>query len=206
MPPTGAPLPIEMASASLSPPPRELDPYLDAAARCFARHGVSRTRVPDVAAELGVSRVTVYRRIGTVEAMRQLLLAREVHRILEMLPAVVAGLEGPELIVTVVETVVTHALDHPVLAKVLADDPKVIGPVLTSSLSDLIDRGVAGTAPVVEAAMDAGHLAAGDARALTELLVRLTVTLVLAPPDGPLRPFLDQLLLPALTPEVPREP
>src|SRR3546814_18879186 len=48
-------------------PAVELDPYLDAAARCFTRFGITRTRVPDVAAEVGVSRVTVYRPVGTVE-------------------------------------------------------------------------------------------------------------------------------------------
>ena len=39
-------------------PPPTLDPYLDAAARCFARHGLRRTRVTDIADEVGVSRVT----------------------------------------------------------------------------------------------------------------------------------------------------
>ena len=37
------------------PPPPDLDIYLDAAARCLARHGVGRTSVQDVARELGVS-------------------------------------------------------------------------------------------------------------------------------------------------------
>src|SRR5579884_3492717 len=63
-------------------PPEELDPYLDAAARCFGRFGISRTRVPDVAAEVGVSRVTVYRQVGTVEDMARMLLARDMHRLL----------------------------------------------------------------------------------------------------------------------------
>src|SRR3546814_393937 len=68
-------------------PAVELDPYLDAAARCFTRFGITRTRVPDVAAEVGVSRVTVYRQVGTVEDMARLLLARAMHRILTALPA-----------------------------------------------------------------------------------------------------------------------
>ncbi len=39
-------------------------PILDAAEVCFDRHGVRRTTVEDIAAEAGVSRVTVYRQIG----------------------------------------------------------------------------------------------------------------------------------------------
>ena len=45
-----------------SPPGGDLDPYLDAATRCFVRYGVRRTSVQDVADELGVNRTTLYRR------------------------------------------------------------------------------------------------------------------------------------------------
>jgi len=39
-------------------------PILDAAAVCFGRRGVRRTTIEDIAAEAGVSRITVYRQIG----------------------------------------------------------------------------------------------------------------------------------------------
>ena len=39
-------------------------PILDAAEICFGRHGVRRTTIDDIAAEAGVSRITVYRQIG----------------------------------------------------------------------------------------------------------------------------------------------
>src|SRR3546814_4780239 len=61
-------------------PSPALDPYLDAAARCFVRHGLRRTRVTDIADDVGVSRVTVYRQVGTVEDAARLLLARELDR------------------------------------------------------------------------------------------------------------------------------
>ena len=71
-------LPLPVLEAGLPPaPPAELDPYLDAAARCLARHGIGRTSVQDVARELGVNRATVYRQVGTVEDMVRLLVARE---------------------------------------------------------------------------------------------------------------------------------
>ena len=105
-------------------PPAELDAYLDAAAACFLRHGVSRTRVPDVAAEVGVSRVTVYRQVGTVENMARLLLARYLHRLLVRLPAAMRGATGPETIVRLLETIIEHARSHPVLMKVLRDEAR----------------------------------------------------------------------------------
>src|SRR5689334_6587328 len=68
-----------------APPPASLDVYLDAAARCFARYGVQRTSVQDVAQELRVNRTTVYRQVGNVESMVRLLSAREIHRLLAAL-------------------------------------------------------------------------------------------------------------------------
>src|SRR5947207_15454953 len=68
-------------AAGLPPvPSTALDTYLDAAASCFARFGVAHTTVPDIARELGVSRMTVYRRLGSVHDALRSLLARELHR------------------------------------------------------------------------------------------------------------------------------
>lgn len=181
-------------------PPAELDPYLDAAARCFTRFGITRTRVPDVAAEVGVSRVTVYRQVGTVEDMARLLLARDMHRLLTLLPEALDGATGPDTVVRLVETIIDHARAHPVLAKVLNDEPHLLGPVLVSDLGTVAARVADVVAPLLEALMAAGQLAPRDPRVVAEWLVRQTVTLILAPPAGDLRDFLAELLVPALTP------
>jgi TetR/AcrR family fatty acid metabolism transcriptional regulator len=44
---------------------------LDAAARCFAKHGFARTRVEDVAAEARVSRALVHHHFGSKEELAQ---------------------------------------------------------------------------------------------------------------------------------------
>lgn len=181
-------------------PPPELDPYLDAAARCFARFGISRTRVPDIAAEVGVSRVTVYRQAGTVEDLARMLLARDMHRLLMALPTAAEGAVGPETVVRLVETIIDHARAHPVLTKVLEDEPHLLGPVLVSDLGTVAARVADVVVPLLEALMDERHLARRDPRVVAEWLVRITVTLVLAPPPGDLRAFLGELLLPALAP------
>jgi AcrR family transcriptional regulator len=181
-------------------PPPELDAYLDAAARCFARFGIGRTRVPDVAAEVGVSRVTVYRQVGTVEDMARSLLARDLHRMLAVLPAAVAEPTGPWTVVRLLEAVVEHARAHPVLAKVLADEPHLLGPVLVSDLGTLAGRVADVVAPLLAGLMASGRLARRDPRVLADWLVRQTVTLVLAPPAGDLHDYLAELLVPALTP------
>lgn len=181
-------------------PPERLDPFLDAAAACFARFGITRTRVPDVAAELGVSRVTVYRQVGTIEDMARLLLARDLHRLLGLAPAALGGRNGPDAVIALVEFIVEHARAHPVLTKVLTDEPHVLGPVLVSDLGAVAERVADVVAPLLDQLMASGTLARRDPRILADWLVRQTVTLILAPPAD-LAAHLRELLEPALNPE-----
>jgi len=195
------PLHLPSIAQGLPPvPPAELDPYLDAAAACFARHGISRTSVPDIARELGISRTTVYRQVGTVEQAARLLLARELHRFLAHLPGVLAGAAGPETVTRLLAAVVLFAREHPVLAKVLADETELIGPFLTVELPDLVARVSEIATPLLERAMTAGLIHRRDPAGLAEFLVRTTVSLVLAPPPGDLGEFLDQTVLAVLAP------
>jgi AcrR family transcriptional regulator len=186
-------------AAGLPAPPESLDPFLDAAATCFARHGVRRTSVQDVARELRVDRTTVYRQVGNVDRIVRLLMARELHRLLEALPDSVRGLEGPDVIVDVLATVVAFGRNHAVLTKVLADEPELIGPVLVSEAPPMLDAIARLIAPILASAMDAGELPRRDPEAIAQLLVRLTLSCLLAPPPGDLADTLAQLLVPALS-------
>jgi AcrR family transcriptional regulator len=187
-------------AAGLPAPPAALDPFLDAAARCFARHGVRRTSVQDVARELRVDRTTVYRQVGNVDRIVRLLMARELHRLLEALPASLLDLRGPAVIVDVMATVVAYGRNHPVLTKVLADEPELIGPFLVTDAPAMLDQIAALISPVLAAAMEAGELARRDPDAVAQLLVRLCLSHLLAPPPGDVAAVLGELLLPALAP------
>jgi len=182
-------------------PPPELSAALDAASRCFARHGITRTSMTDIGRELGVSRSGIYRQLGSIERAVRLLLAREVHELVTgRLLTVIDSATGPETVIAVVEEVVRYARRHPVLVKVLADEPEIIGPFLVTDLPDATAQVAAMVQPVLEMAMKAGLVARQDAGALAGWLVRLAVVLILDPPRQAIRPLLDQLLLPALDP------
>jgi AcrR family transcriptional regulator len=183
-----------------SPPPASLDPILDAAARCFARHGVTRTSVQDVAQELRVNRTTVYRQVGNVETLARLLLARELHRLLEIAPTVLQEFRGPEAIIGLMTLVAEFAREHPVAVKLINDEPEVIGPFLVTDMSDLVGRVSVAVVPLLRAAMDAGEIAQRDPAVLADWLVRSTISVILAPPAGGVRGFLSELLIPALRP------
>ena len=185
-------------AAGLPAPPASLDPLLDAATTCFSRHGVRRTSVPDIAREAGVERTTVYRQAGNVPRIVQLLMARELHRLVEALPDSVLGADGPEVLVDVLATVVSYGRNHPVLAKVLADEPELIGPFLVTEALPMIDAIAGLIAPILGAAMDAGELARRDPLAVAHALVRMCLSYLLAPPPGDLAAALGELLIPAL--------
>jgi AcrR family transcriptional regulator len=197
-------LPLPVLEAGLPPaPPAELDPYLDAAARCLARHGIGRTSVQDVARELGVNRATVYRNVGSVDQMVRLLAARELHALIRSVDSLQlnAG-TGPTVVVRLVAAVVRHARNHPVMRKVLADEPELIGPFLITYLPDVVRQVADQLAPAVHWAQRSGALAERDPAVLAEWLVRIGTSLILDPlPDRELEPFLAELLVPALRKE-----
>ncbi|HZN14733.1 MAG TPA: TetR/AcrR family transcriptional regulator [Acidimicrobiales bacterium] len=197
-------LPLPVLQERLPPaPPPELDPYLDAAARCFARHGIARTSVQDVARDMGINRATVYRKVGTVDDMVRLLAARELYA----LTTVVAGLElkadtGPAVVVRLVATVVRHARNHPVMRKVLTDEPELIGPFLITYLPDAVRQVAERITPALKWAQRNGALARRDPTILAEWVVRIAASLILDPlPDDEVESFLSEVLTPALKKE-----
>lgn len=180
-------------------PGPDLDPYLDAASELFARFGIKRTSVPDIAARLGVSRGTVYRRVGTVEDLAKLLLARELQALLTSVGSV-EDISGPRDIARLLARIVSYARSHPVARKILNDEPDLVGPFLIRELPELVARVAAFARPFLDMAMEARVLARRDPDALAEWVVRITVSAVIAPPPGDLESFFAAVLEPVLAP------
>jgi AcrR family transcriptional regulator len=187
--------------AGLPPiPPAALDPFLDAASRCFARYGIRRVSVQDVAKELGVNRTTVYRQVGNIENQALLLAARDSHRLLSSLPGRIGFPVGPHTVVDVLATLVREARAHPVLAKMLADERDLIGSFVARDVGALLERATTAFTPLVRLAVSTGNLGDRDPDILAQWLVRLAASLILVEPPGGLEEFLAELLVPALTP------
>lgn len=194
-------IPFPLLSERLPvPPPPALDPLLDAAVACLARHGLSKTSVADIAKELGVAPSTVYRKVGSVENAVLLAVAREGHRMLERLPEVVAGIEGPRTITVFLATAVETCRAHPMVDKILRDEVDWVGRTATRRLDQFLDQAAEVAAMLLGAAMAAGIVRQQDALALAHWIVRLGVMCVVSPPPGDLLAALDALLLPTLEP------
>lgn len=194
-------LPLPLLGEQLPlPPSPALDPLLDAAVECLARHGLSKTSLSDIAREMGVATSTVSRKVGSVDNVALLVVAREAHRFLQRLPEVVVGAEGPEIVTRVVAAAIEAATAHPVAVKVLRDEGPWMGRVVTRRLDDLLDQGVAIAAPLLTLAMEAGLVRQQDPALLAHWLLRIALAAMVSRPPGPLTDALDALLLPALTP------
>ena len=183
------------------PPDAALDPLLDATIACVVRHGLAKTSLSDIARELGVAPSTVYRKVGTVENAAVLVSAREGHRLLQRMPEVIAGVEGPRVITVFLAESITSSSNHPMVAKILQDEAELVGRVATRRLEESLAVSAESAAPLLAQAMAAGHVRRQDPMALAHWIARIGMVCLLAPPPGDLVEALDALLLPVLDPE-----
>lgn len=182
------------------PPDPALDPLLDAAARCLARHGISKTTLSDIAREMGVAPSTVYRKVGSVDNVTMLVFAREAQRFLDRIPATLATATGPRAITTLMADAIQTLADDPVAAKVLRDEGDWMGRMVTRQLDRLLAQGVDIAAPLLAASMAAGLVRQQDPELLAHWLLRIALAALVAPPPGDLQVALDDLLLRVLEP------
>jgi len=179
----------------------ERDRYLDAFARVIRRHGLSRTRVRDVAEEVGVSRVTVYRQVGTVREMTMLLLDREWRRLLPDVTGWASKDDAVGALIDLLAQIAVLARSHPVLEKIIVDEPQLLGPYLVRELPKVLEESAAVGAALFSTAIERGRIAARDPRRLADWIARVLLTAVIAPPDGSLSAFFDAGLRPLLEPD-----
>jgi len=183
-------------------PDESVWPFLDAAARCIARFGWSRTSVRDVAAEAGVERTTVYRRIGSMEDVFRLLVARELYLLVLGLPEKIPdGTNETDLVVELLAAAIEQCRDHPVFSKVLHDEPRVLAAFAVNGLGGLVDSIAAALVPMFAGAAALGLLAERDPQILGGWIARIGLSCLLLPPPGDLRAFLREVLDPVLRPE-----
>jgi AcrR family transcriptional regulator len=117
------------------------DRILDAAFQAVASFGLSRFTTLDVARRAGVSRQTVYRYFDSKDALVQALVAREEEAFLNGVRAAHARhgrLEDAmrEAVLFCLRT----AREHPLLGRLLASEPEILLPYLTTRGGGIIAR------------------------------------------------------------------
>ncbi len=152
---------------------------LDAVKSCCERWGIEKVTIDDIAAAAGVSRATIYRLYpGGKDVMFEALRVRELEDFFAVLRERVAGAETVEdlLVRTVVAaTQELRADDH--LALMLASEPgATVSELTVDGLPRIIRFATAFLAPMAEP-----YLGRTRARAVIDVLSRLTISYFLAP-------------------------
>jgi AcrR family transcriptional regulator len=154
----------------------------DAAMRCIARTGVSKTTLDDVAREAGCSRATVYRTFpGGKEEVIAAAVDTEVARFFSAIAVEMGQAEDLEDAVVAAMVATARAIDeHPALQYVLAYEPGVLLPHLCFARMD----GVLEVASRFAAAFLARWLDREAARRVADWAARIVVSYIASPAPG----------------------
>ncbi|MCK9929595.1 TetR/AcrR family transcriptional regulator [Frankia sp. Mgl5] len=181
---------------------------LDAAAEIFARSGVRRSSIEDVARRAGVSRITVYRRFPTKNLLVEEVLLRDLRAFFVGL-RVAAGKADTlgERIVEGFSLALGAARANPLFGGLIAVEPEAILPFLTTGGGSFLRTVSDFVATQLRREQAAGEMAETvDIRVVAEVLARITLSFSLTPDSyvdlndpGQVRAFARGFLAPLVT-------
>lgn len=150
-----------------------------AALRCFARWGVAKTTLDDVAREAGCSRATVYRVVpGGKDGLVERVVEREIARFFAGLHERLRhehDLEG--VLVAGITYAARFLTGHDALRFVLAHEPELILPRISfTHMRDVLVAAAEAVGPYLEP-----YVGAADAARAGEWLARLVISYALCP-------------------------
>lgn len=165
---------------------RQLDDViLDAAEDCFALVGVRRTTVDDIATAAGISRVTVYRRIGNRDELVLQVLVRITERHLaRLLPRLLAQPDLESALVLLVRATVQAARRDDLRLLFASEERGAIGAPIPGALGPLSAR-FGETVTVLELHFPGRFTAELESVAVGEWLLRIILTLATVEADPP---------------------
>ncbi|MGW6024255.1 TetR/AcrR family transcriptional regulator [Streptomyces sp. NPDC055099] len=177
---------------------------VDATARCIDRHGAAKTTLSDVAAELGVTRQTVYRHFGRISDIIGEVAAQGAESFVDLMIAHLQGITDPaEAVVEGMVFCVRTIPAEPRLSLLLQlDDTNAFGRGTTTQQTITYGAEMLRRFPVD---WTTAGIEDDDLKGLAEIIMRLLASLLQHPGRPPhdeegLRAFLTRWLAPALSP------
>jgi len=174
---------------------------LDATLTCFARVGVAKTTLDDVAREAGCARASVYRCFPGKQPLISALVARETRRLTDDVIGAAAEHDVlADAAVAVLQYGARGIIEHEALRFVLTHEPELLVPYLSFDAgSDVLRAAARALAPAFVRFLD-------DERAtrLAEWLVRIGFSYLCSPEAGELadplrvRALVEDFVLPGL--------
>jgi AcrR family transcriptional regulator len=179
------------AAATVLAEPDRRDIIAAAASRCFARWGVTRTRMEDIAKEAGIARPVLYRHYASKEALLVEVMVRHIDRRREDLHRRVRrrGRAAPLLVEALRAGIAGGGGDRAVSEPMLDDEVRHLTGRLVAGSDEVFTAMSAYWRPYLEYARDRGELRPGvdldeAVRWLTFMVFHfLTVPETVPPPD-----------------------
>jgi AcrR family transcriptional regulator len=175
---------------------------IDAAANCIDKHGVAKTTLSDVAQELGVTRQTVYRHLGSINEIVSQVAAQGAAAFVDRMIAHLAGTTSPaEAVVEGFLFCLRAVPQDPRLTLLLQrGDPATFARAATSA--ETIEYGAQMLRRFPVDWSSAG-VAEEDLHGLAEMILRLLISMLQntsepTRPEPEVRRFLERWLAPAL--------
>jgi AcrR family transcriptional regulator len=154
---------------------------LDAAFQAVATHGLARLTMDDVARLAGLSRQTVYRYFPSKDALVVALVEREEETFIDGVRAANAQHEHLEDVMReAILFSLQTAREHPLLDRLLASEPEVLLPYLTTRGTGLVARA---RAVIEELASGRPDVHPQLVHRAADLAVRAIVSYVITPSD-----------------------
>ncbi|MFJ9176219.1 TetR/AcrR family transcriptional regulator [Streptomyces sp. NPDC102360] len=182
---------------------------LDAAYEQFCRMGIKRSTMADVARLAGVSRITVYRRFATKEALVEHVVRREFRRYFEQFASEIRGADtvADRVVLGFVSSLRTIRHNR-LIGGLMAVEPDSVVPSMTTDggrTQYVVQQFVAGR---LREEQRAGQVAAGvDVDVVAEMMVRVCTSFLVVPShvidlddDERMREVARQFLVPMLGP------
>jgi TetR/AcrR family transcriptional regulator, repressor for uid operon len=182
---------------------------LDGAYEQFCRIGIRRSTMEDVARRAGVSRITVYRRFATKDALVEQVVRREFRRYFDrFLDDVRQARTAADRVVAGFTSALRAIRHNPLIGGLMAIEPEVLVPSMVSDGGGTlatVQRFVAGQ---LRREQEAGHVSPDvDVELVAELMTRVSASFLLTPShvvdlddDEQVRAVARKFLVPMLAP------
>ena len=177
-----------------------------AALEQFTEFGIHRTSIEDIARRAGVSRVTVYRNVGSKDEVIRLVMAREAQRAMKEIDQALTGEQDPGRAIEIgFAFLVRFVRDHALFDRMLRTEPETLLPSLTTDGGPFLAFYRTLIAERWSIMQDAGIIAPVNLGRAADAAARLAISLVLTPssvvdaddPDA-VAAFAREVLLPML--------
>lgn len=158
---------------------------LDAALALFCRQGIQRTTMEDVARRAGLSRITVYRRVTSKEALVEQVVLREFRRYFDQFLLDIA--RAPTVADRVVAGFVSSLRairSNPLIGGLMREEPELLAPSVLGEGGNTLHVVARFVADRLRREQSAGNVArSADVDVVAELMVRISTSFLLTPSD-----------------------